>query len=158
MRRILVVGAVLFTACGGDDGTGPGPDYANVAGTFRGAVASGRMEGTLKLVIGQRHGELEGSWATSVKDGIGWLQSVGTLTGTISKGASPALSFRLEDQDCPSVTNNWTGTLDTTMNWTGTYDTTSKAISITGDFRINSGLPWCFAEGEYPSLTVVLSR
>ena len=140
--------------CGGDSGTGPGPSYQSVAGSYAGALvglAQGiALNSTFSLTITQSQGELAGSWGLSgtLNDGVNTVNVAGTgvLAGSIASGNNPSVSITVRAPACPNYQ----------AVFSGAYDVSNRRLTITGpvDFFGNNS---CTVVLSYTS-TIILNR
>lgn len=143
-----------IVACGGDGGTGPGPTYESIAGTYSGTMvglAQGvAMNSTFSLTISQTGGSTSGTWALSgvLNDGVDALNvtGTGTLTGTVSTGNNPSVNITVRTPACP----------DYQAAFSGAYDSANRRLTIVGPvefFAANS----CTVVLSYAA-TIILTR
>lgn len=143
----FLLAGVLATsgACGGDSGTGPGPTYDSIAGSYAGAMVGLSqgiaMDATFSLTVSQNGGSAAGTWGLSgtLTDGIDVVDvaGTGTLSGTIAAGNNPSVNITVRSPGCPNYQ----------AQFSGAYDSTNRRLTLTGPVEF-------FADG---TCTVVLS-
>ena len=132
-RLLIGLAFVLLSACSGDSGTGPPSTFENIAGTYSGSfVASDQgitLESVVTITIQQSSGSLSGTWSMEgiVSDIVNvgvvlplWLGAEvsgnGTFTGTIASGPNPAVSFTTASEQCPEMSDTFSGSFNSSNN------------------------------------------
>lgn len=134
MRRMVVLLAIVVSACGGKNtGTTPSPASA-LTGSWAGqANAPGSPAGTASVAatIAQSGATLSGTWLTNYANPI--YNGSGTLAGSVT-GASLSLTLNPSvPTACPynvTATTNGSSTID------GTYATVNCTVALGGTFTL----------------------
>lgn len=135
MKRLLVLAALLGSACGTDT-QAPSP-ITNLTGNWVGTVTSiSRSQivgvGTLRVTIAQSSGTLTGTWSASYQNPAN--NNSGQLVGAVM-GISVNLNLQSSvPTACPFTA---TGTINDPNHISGTYATTNCTVSDSGPFVMN---------------------
>lgn len=156
MRKLvfpIIALAALTAACGGDNGTGP-QSYADISGTYAGAM-SGTTQGILlqadfSLTITQSGGSLGGSYGLTgtLSDGVTTVSLIGSgsITGTIAAGNAPQVTLTARSGLCAGVTTTFTGS----------YDTVNRIVTLRGSIPVTDTN--CQVALTYGNMVIVLTR
>jgi len=148
----LPVTAFVAVACS-KDATGPSPTYANIAGTYNGALAGTAqgvaLQALFSITLTQSAGNLSGSYGLSgtLNDGVNLvtIQGAGTVTGTIAAGNNPSVNVTIRTALCPNYQ----------AHFSGAYDSVNQKLTISGPVDILNNS--CAIVLTYQS-TIILSR
>ncbi|MGE3511008.1 MAG: hypothetical protein AB7N65_19225 [Vicinamibacterales bacterium] len=147
----LLLCLAAAAGCAGPSPAGPTVITENVAGTYTGNVSGVlpglALAGTLTLTLQQSGSALSGGYtiAAPVNGGAQGAGSV-TLTGTVTSGSNPTVSFTVRSMQCPAAPPS---------DWTGSFQSGNGRLTITGTIHLlNSS---CVTQLSFP-VTVVMSR
>lgn len=126
--------ALASVACGGDNGTGPSPSYANIAGTYVGSmigVSQGiGLGASFSLTLTQNAATIGGSYGLTgtLTDGVSEVDiaGTGTITGMIASGNNPSVNITVHSGDCPARSSNFSGA----------YDSANHRLTLTGPVEV----------------------
>jgi hypothetical protein len=147
--------ALVVAACGGGPSGPTAVTYENVAGTWNGRVSGVSqgvtLDGTIVIDFQQTDGALTGGYnvnatLTNATQQSPLIGSV-TLTGTITSGSSPTVSFTTRSTVCPNLPGE---------SWSGPFRPREGTLTITGTGHVISAGA-CAIVLNYPQ-TITLTR
>ena len=150
----FLISALAITIHGcGSDASGPSESYADIAGTYDGAITGTSqgvaLNGVFSITLNQSQGHLTGSYSIAgrLNDGVTFVDVLGTgsTTGTIASGNNPSVNITIRSGSCPNYTSGFSGA----------YDIANGRITLVGN--VDMLRTDCTVALRYPT-TFILTR